>query len=95
MGVFPILEKTENDSLSLPHSRGGVSFKFCDLTPYELSSPLTWGCFLGKPTVSLLKDVFPTHVGVFLIGNNWHILLRRLPHSRGGVSKNFSIFHLF
>ena len=50
------------------------------------SSPRTWGCFLHGAGQRGLYMVFPTHVGVFLVGPVLLPLRWRLPHARGGVS---------
>ncbi len=57
-----------------------------------MSSPRTWGCFLGKLKLGELLEVFPTHVGVFPSTANGAKLNNRLPHARGGVS-SFVRYH--
>ncbi len=53
---------------------------------YSLSSPRTWGCFQRAARLHGSGEVFPTHVGVFLLDRLAAIALARLPHARGGVS---------
>ena len=70
----------------LPHARGGVSatslFRRCS----SRSSPRSWGCFQSYILEHLIKDVFPTLVGVFPSGKTLGPILSGLPHARGGVS---------
>ncbi len=51
------------------------------------SSPRTWGCFWQHQSVLAGYQVFPTHVGVFLLCLVASIAECRLPHARGGVSR--------
>ena len=53
----------------------------------EESSPRTWGCFRKPFPPCLYKPVFPTHVGVFPASRARARRMRRLPHARGGVSR--------
>ena len=75
----------------LPHARGGVSTKQCNAKAFGMSSPRTWGCFRFFPVRAHHTLVFPTHVGVFLPTFDKPVLVCRLPHARGGVSKQFVI----
>ncbi len=52
----------------------------------EASSPHTWGCFRLFFISFILRYVFPTRVGVFLIGVPFVGPEIGLPHTRGGVS---------
>ncbi len=70
----------------LPHARGGVSATTSSSSPLRLSSPRTWGCFYTQLFDAKAQEVFPTHVGVFLLGSFLLMFARRLPHARGGVS---------
>ena len=70
----------------LPHARGGVSGRKDCSYGGALSSPRTWGCFPLLLTLSPPLQVFPTHVGVFLLKYDIGILMESLPHARGGVS---------
>ena len=71
---------------SLPHARGGVSPQQHLGTARIQSSPRTWGCFrLHHPRLSM-SNVFPTHVGVFLVRFLHKRPILSLPHARGGVS---------
>ena len=56
-------------SRSLPHACGGVSCTVLKLYRAQASSPRMWGCFQGKMVTKDEYGVFPTHVGVFLMGN--------------------------
>ena len=51
----------------LPHARGGVSSWRGVMPTPERSSPRTWGCFYARRYSKSADDVFPTHVGVFLL----------------------------
>ena len=86
VGVFPNNSQTLWEITSLPHARGGVSFRHRQTSTGILSSPRSWGCFywcmMGQP----LKQVFPTLVGVFLADAIGEALSNCLPHARGGVS---------
>ncbi len=50
------------------------------------SSPRTWGCFSPAGQQAPARDVFPTHVGVFLTDWIDAAAAASLPHARGGVS---------
>ena len=65
VGVFLISEDIASVRQRLPHARGGVSAWVLSIGNAVLSSPRTWGCFLVKGMDIALRDVFPTHVGVF------------------------------
>ncbi|SVX19651.1 Domain of uncharacterised function (DUF2825) [Klebsiella pneumoniae] len=52
----------------------------------KVSSPRTWGCFLIEWAKTLVRIVFPTHVGVFLLLFAVSFAPQCLPHARGGVS---------
>ena len=91
VGVFPSYETCDPSGVSLPHTRGGVSSKICDIALDSPSSPHTWGCFLCAADRIKRKAVFPTHVGVFPSGGTTSGGTTCLPHTRGGVSvKSFS-----
>ena len=86
VGVFLLSLSNPNQSLSLPHTRGGVSNQQQIDIGLNWSSPHPWGCFQEKGKRKDEKRVFPTPVGVFLF---FRLALRqahRLPHTRGGVS---------
>ena len=51
-----------------------------------MSSPRTWGCFSSCPPRPFSDEVFPTHVGVFLMQGQRGLSTNCLPHARGGVS---------
>ncbi|STR98089.1 Domain of uncharacterised function (DUF2825) [Klebsiella pneumoniae] len=51
-----------------------------------VSSPRTWGCFLGVCCSMYCRMVFPTHVGVFPFSGFTTLDTEGLPHARGGVS---------
>ena len=50
----------------LPHACGGVSKQFVIAFFTALSSPRMWGCFRRIHQAPQERQVFPTHVGVFL-----------------------------
>ena len=68
--------------------RGGVSRPVQSLRSSLGSSPRAWGCFSFYFNATDFEAVFPTCVGVFL----FHVLYIhsyfRLPHVRGGVSRD-------
>ena len=86
VGVFLCAMPPLYMEASLPHTRGGVSQDGCSCDCWKLSSPHTWGCFHDIGANPLLRAVFPTHVGVFLLSSYLHALRTGLPHTRGGVS---------
>ena len=86
MGVFPSKAVTSSWVSSLPHARGGVSSDTCSRWMVPESSPRPWGCFYAATGLLMLKEVFPTPVGVFPDLLFEHALLAGLPHARGGVS---------
>ncbi len=73
---------------SLPHVRGGVSFKPKGLLAAHPSSPRTWGCFRTGVEGDYPEKVFPTYVGVFLDQAVPSAGTPSLPHVRGGVSED-------
>ena len=86
VGVFLASAGAFRTQKRLPHARGGVSL----LRKYRpkgiRSSPRPWGCFYRYHRSSVSGEVFPTPVGVFLVGI-WLVISRKsLPHARGGVS---------
>ena len=87
VGVFLPEEDPVEDGDRLPHARGGVSIEKVEGGSGESSSPRTWGCFCSVRHASMDDTVFPTHVGVFLVGRALSELGIRLPHARGGVSQ--------
>ncbi|SMG63123.1 conserved hypothetical protein [methanotrophic bacterial endosymbiont of Bathymodiolus sp.] len=68
MGVFLYPDKFSLPTLRLPHARGGVSRCEVDLCCTLPSSPRPWGCFCYRIRGKEQRTVFPTPVGVFLIG---------------------------
>ena len=86
VGVFPFTPCSSLASISLPHTRGGVSWIVAMIDKIETSSPHPWGCFFGAVPKALHKIVFPTPVGVFLKTQEDPKATGRLPHTRGGVS---------
>ena len=53
--------------MGLPHARGGVSKCGSIIELFLKSSPRTWGCFHFLTARVHGGNVFPTHVGVFLL----------------------------
>ena len=86
VGVFQTSPYHRQPKGGLPHARGGVSKKPPTGCCRGSSSPRTWGCFHSEQWDGLAREVFPTHVGVFLSGNRLGVLAGGLPHARGGVS---------
>ena len=86
MGVFPFSASGDFSIRRLPHARGGVSTSLTVPESLLKSSPRTWGCFPMVPRCAEVRDVFPTHVGVFLRCLHSASERPRLPHARGGVS---------
>ena len=86
VGVFLPARSGRRSETCLPHARGGVSMPCPVSSPWSRSSPRTWGCFHGKPSLENVPGVFPTHVGVFLSGADEVAGIGSLPHARGGVS---------
>ena len=66
MGVFLRIASSGSFSRCLPHARGGVSAVSGVAENPFVSSPRTWGCFYLQTREEIFRDVFPTHVGVFL-----------------------------
>ena len=91
VGVFLFAGCATPMTVSLPHTRGGVSCLLCGLVALYWSSPHPWGCFSCPINSGSFSLVFPTPVGVFLGKHpriqNW----QRLPHTRGGVSVLFGV----
>ena len=65
VGVFPDPLMLVRALESLPHARGGVSFRAAYAVSVEQSSPRPWGCFYGFADPMGDAVVFPTPVGVF------------------------------
>ncbi len=86
VGVFPRGGLEGVLPVCLPHARGGVS-QYSRLAGGKCwSSPRTWGCFSTGAHGKRQGQVFPTHVGVFLLSSRKKLSTARLPHARGGVS---------
>ena len=66
VGVFPIDWSLEYLMIRLPHARGGVSPEGCIRYLTTTSSPRSWGCFQDQNGATMMTEVFPTLVGVFL-----------------------------
>ncbi len=67
VGVFLGLDVSQTLETRLPHARGGVSIGSEDAFARGESSPRTWGCFFTVKAIDIFGNVFPTHVGVFLV----------------------------
>ncbi len=92
VGVFLDIRIETDDGWRLPHTRGGVSMGCSVRAANEASSPHTWGCFRLFFISFILRYVFPTRVGVFLIGVPFVGPEIGLPHTRGGVSVISALF---
>ena len=74
-----------------------MTFQYCfdgsikKVNNLSVSSPRTWGCFFSSRSQHIWRNVFPTHVGVFLILLRCHLAGCRLPHARGGVSPALAV----
>ena len=86
MGVFPSTKRWPSLWPRLPHARGGVSTLLWYGETVEPSSPRSWGCFSTGRGRTPTATVFPTLVGVFLVGHSLPHHGQSLPHARGGVS---------
>ncbi len=91
VGVFLKWFHASTIFVSLPHTRGGVSMGCSVRAANEASSPHTWGCFRLFFISFILRYVFPTRVGVFLIGVPFVGPEIGLPHTRGGVSLQLAV----
>ncbi len=86
VGVFLTLAGKSYIFPGLPHARGGVSYAYHAFPGVAGSSPRPWGCFHKERGWSILRQVFPTPVGVFPMAFAGKSYIFRLPHARGGVS---------
>ena len=86
VGVFLTQRLCCGVHLGLPHACGGVSIGKIILRENRESSPRMWGCFSTITASYMVRGVFPTHVGVFLVQPSSHPPFGRLPHACGGVS---------
>ena len=91
MGVFPVFTSTGWRACGLPHARGGVSQGKVHGVQHVPSSPRPWGCFYFLKGMAVADIVFPTPVGVFLGRACKAAWQGRLPHARGGVSRQDSV----
>ena len=87
VGVFLTAQGNAVEALGLPHARGGVSQGVHWRCQCSWSSPRSWGCFSFGDDLPMFSAVFPTLVGVFLIGKPELQDDFGLPHARGGVSE--------
>ena len=87
VGVFLLYEKKGQVLACLPHARGGVSYAKAHHWLLKASSPRPWGCFPLYAVCGQRPQVFPTPVGVFPVRLHLRQAGRRLPHARGGVSR--------
>ena len=87
VGVFLVIWFLFRYIFCLPHACGGVSFSCPRERAFGMSSPRMWGCFLARDDSAIYRLVFPTHVGVFLMGERAIMLINSLPHACGGVSQ--------
>ncbi len=86
VGVFLKRRFGYRSRRGLPHARGGVSSSSSVVFVCDASSPRPWGCFSRWRCSDLVRRVFPTPVGVFLLSSDQIEMKSRLPHARGGVS---------
>lgn len=87
VGMFLVVRTGAAGGESLPHACGDVSHIGRVIGIYDLSSPRMWGCFQRTELKAPVGQVFPTHVGVFLITQLCNFFDTCLPHTRGGVSE--------
>src|SRR5690606_24856050 len=81
VGVFLIELDCRGFGFSLPHARGGVSYRKSMRQRTDTSSPRPWGCFHPWRCPGRHRQVFPTPVGVFLTGSVPSSRRLRLPHA--------------
>ena len=86
VGVFLGMLSVCCAGTGLPHACGGVSRWGWAKPKQRWSSPRMWGCFYVQSILSARRDVFPTHVGVFLDDVHMGQIPSCLPHACGGVS---------
>ena len=86
VGVFPRSCRGCRCHGGLPHARGGGAVITQRRRRWLGSSPRPWGCFQQHEGDCGASWVFPTPVGVFPGGQCCLMLIRGLPHARGGVS---------
>ena len=72
-------------SLGFPHSRGDVPSLAPKHSEQWSFSPLTWGCSVHRQPTDAVRQVFPTHVGMFRGTAETSAILQSFPHSRGDV----------
>ena len=73
-------------SICFLHTRGGVSLLLDLDGDFLRFSPHTWRCFPVQEHILQPRQVFSTHVEVFLRLNVFLLLLMSFLHTRGGVS---------
>nr|DAV39691.1 MAG TPA: hypothetical protein [Caudoviricetes sp.] len=91
VGVFLFSSCSDARSVCLPHACGGVSENALDHRTHAESSPRMWGCFWADYAKKDDSEVFPTHVGVFLMKTLPRLQSSSLPHACGGVSLPFGL----
>ena len=85
VGMFRSRSSITTPWPSFPHSRGDVpTVLFADVIR-RMFSPLTWGCSDYCAQSVAQYRVFPTHVGMFLLGGLIPLICACFPHSRGDV----------
>ena len=80
VGVFLRIAPVLPVGIGRPYASGSVSKVILVGTLGQVSSPLPWGCFHGASHGSHVSTVFPTPVGVFLLGSAVFALTDSLPH---------------
>ena len=86
MGVFLLFYDRVQDSDGFPHAHGGVSYSPGVYEAITEFSPCTWGCFLRRIIQDRKFEVFPMHMGVFLVILFTIGRQESFPHAHGGVS---------
>ena len=84
--VFPQTGRLKKYRMSFLHARGGVSCPNSPVGPLSPFSPRTWRCFLLQLFTQSVRQVFSTHVEVFLRCYHSDSGISGFLHARGGVS---------
>ena len=68
VGVYLISRNSVRGPMRFPHTRGGVPYNAVRVKQDGQFSPHTWGCTWDGDRRGELSAVFPTHVGVYRLG---------------------------